>query len=139
MEGIGVGLGALGFWMFIAAVVVAGIWGESRKKEAQQETLRRVVESGRDIDLAVLDKVLGASSSRPDRDLKVAGLITVSVAPGLLILAWLLSMIAPQAFYPILGAAALVLCIGIGLLVAARVVEREIREDQGTASDRTLV
>ena len=40
-------LGALGFWIFIAAVVVAGIWGDTRKREIQQETLRRIVESGK--------------------------------------------------------------------------------------------
>ena len=41
-----VGLGALGFWLFLAAVVVAGIWFDAKKRESQQETLRRVVESG---------------------------------------------------------------------------------------------
>ena len=33
------GLGAFGFWLFIAAVVVAGIWFDARKRESQQETL----------------------------------------------------------------------------------------------------
>ena len=40
------GLGALGFWLFLAAVVVAGIWFDARKRESDQETLRRIVESG---------------------------------------------------------------------------------------------
>ena len=43
MEGISVseGLAALGFWTFIAAIIVAGIWDGIRKREAQHETLRR--------------------------------------------------------------------------------------------------
>ena len=48
MEGISVseGLAALGFWTFIAAIIVAGIWDGIRKREAQHETLRRMIESG---------------------------------------------------------------------------------------------
>ena len=41
MESIGVGLGALGFWGFIAAVVVASYWDGIRKRESQHETIRR--------------------------------------------------------------------------------------------------
>ncbi len=77
------GLAALGFWLFLAAVVVAGIWFDARKRESQQETLRRVVESGQQVDMAVIDRMLATSggSERPDRDLKVAGIIVMFVAP----------------------------------------------------------
>ena len=44
MEGI-FGLAAFGFWMFVAAAAVAGIWDGVRKREAEHETLRRMIEA----------------------------------------------------------------------------------------------
>ena len=46
MEGLGAGLAAPAFWGFIAAVVGGGIWYAVREKEAQHETLRRMIDSG---------------------------------------------------------------------------------------------
>ena len=45
MEGIGLGLASLAFWGFVAAVSVAGIWSEIRNKDAQHETMRRIVDA----------------------------------------------------------------------------------------------
>ena len=86
-------LAGMGFWLFLAAVVVAGIWFDTRKRESQQETLRRIVESGQKVDQETIDKMLaaGGGSTRADRDLKVSGLIVMFVAPGLAILGWFLS------------------------------------------------
>ena len=126
------GLGALGFWLFLAAIVVAGIWFDARKRESQQETLRRVVESGQHIDAAVVEQLVKASgdSSRTDRDLKVSGLIMVFIAPGLAVLGWFLSFINDKAFIALLGVAVLVLFIGAGLLAAAAVARRWQEEDR---------
>ena len=46
MDGFGAGLAALAFWGFIAAIVVAGIWDGAKKREAQHETLRRMLIAG---------------------------------------------------------------------------------------------
>jgi hypothetical protein len=125
--------GALGFWLFLAAVVVGGIWFDARKRESEQETLRRIVESGQQIDTAVIDKMLAASGGRTriDRDLKVSGLIVLFVAPGLAILGWFLGRLEEKLFGLMLGVALLVLFVGIGLLVAGKVSERWYNEDQG--------
>jgi len=48
--GIGAGLAALGFWGFVAVAVVAGIWDNIRKRDAQHETVRRLIESGQSAD-----------------------------------------------------------------------------------------
>ena len=132
MEGIGVGLAAMAFWGFLSAVVVGGIWDGIRKREAQHETLRRMIESGQPIDQALMDKLLGGSK-RLDRDLKVGGLIVVFVAPGLALLGWLVSMLSADWLFPMLGVSALVGCVGIGLLVASQVVGRSYREDDASA------
>ena len=125
------GLAALGFWLFLAAVVVAGIWFDARKRESQQETLRRVVESGQHLDVAVIDRMLGASggNERPDRDLKVSGIITMFVSPGLAILGWFLGRFNDKIFELMIGVALLVLIIGIGLYVAGMMTKRWQQQD----------
>jgi hypothetical protein len=124
---LGGGLGTLGFWIFITAVVVVpivtGIWYSIRMREAQHETLRRMAESGQPLDQALMDQLLGVNKHL-DRDLKVAGLIVLFIAPGLALLGWLVSLLSPPWLFPTLGAAALVACVGIGLLVASKFVER---------------
>ncbi len=125
------GLAALGFWLFLAAVVVAGIWFDARKRESQQETLRRVVESGQQLDVAVIDRMLATTGDRerPDRDLKVAGIIMMFVAPGLSVLGWFLGRFNDKIFELMIGVGLLVLIIGIGLYVAGKMTERWQRQD----------
>lgn len=122
------GLAAFGFWMFIAAVSVGGIWDGVRKREAEHETLRRMIESGKTPDQDLVDKLLGHKKD-PARDLKVAGLIVIFVAPGLALMGWLIGLAQPDALMPLFGVAGLVGFVGIGLLTAARFLERATRED----------
>ncbi len=136
--GLGAGLAAIAFWGFIAACVIGGIWDGIRKREVQHETLRRMMESGKPIDHALMDKVLG-SDERMDQDLKVAGVITLFAAPGLAALGWFLSLLTEKALLPLLGVAALAGFVGIGLLVAAKILERSYREDDASASHHPRV
>lgn len=122
------GLAALGFWLFIAAATVGGIWDGIRKREAEHETLRRIIESGKTPDQRLIDKLLGTNKA-PERDLKVAGLIVAFVAPGLAIMGWIIGREAPDALMPIVGASVLVGFVGVGLLVAASYMARARRED----------
>ncbi len=120
------GLGALGFWLFIAAIVVAGIWYDARRKESQQETLRRIVESGRDIDQELIDRLLGTTDSKElARDLKLSVYVVVGVAFGLLALGLVLGAINAEARVALTGVSALVAFIGAGLWAAAKYVDRE--------------
>ena len=130
---LGAGLAALAFWGFIASVVVAGIWYDIRKKEAQQETIRRLIESGQKLDEQVMDKLLSAGNDnvdRLDRGFYITGMIMLPVAVGLAIFAKILGVQFPEAYYPLMGAAALVGCIGIGFFIAASVAKRWYREDE---------
>ena len=123
------GLAALGFWLFIGAASVAGIWDGVRKREAEHETLRRIIESGKQPDQQLMDKLLGTNKA-PERDLKVGGMITMSVAPGLVMLGW---FVGDDALMPLIGVAGLVAFIGIGLLVAASFMKKA---RQGDLSDQ---
>lgn len=125
--GLGAGLAALGFWAFVAAIIVAGMWYARRTKDAEQETLRRLIESGQQVDPAVLDKLIAASGGNRNvaRDLTIAAMIVLFTAPGLAVLGLFLSVLSGDALYPLLGSAALLLCVGGGLYVAARLVRRD--------------
>lgn len=127
------GLGALGFWLFLAAVVVSGIWFDAKKRESQQETLRRIVESGQRLDKAMIDKFVksGSEGNRTDQDLKIGGLITMSVAPGLVLLGYFLSRLEERLMDVMLGVALLVGFVGVGLYGAGKLAERWYKDQQG--------
>jgi len=91
----------------------------------EHETLRRIIESGKQPDQQVMDKLLGYNKA-PERDLKVAGLITMSVAPGLVVLGWL---VGEGALMPLVGVAGLVAFIATGLLVAANFMKKSRESD----------
>jgi hypothetical protein len=132
MEGI-FGLAAFGFWMFVAAAAVAGVWDGVRKREAEHETLRRMIESGKQPDSEMIDKLLG-HKKEPSRDLKVAGLIVSFVAPGLAVMGVMISFANKDALMPLLGVALLVGFVGAGLLTAAKFLERANRKDTSDIS-----
>lgn len=122
-------LAVFGFWMFIAAVSVAGIWYDAKEKETKQETLRRVVESGRDIDPETIRQIIGENSSgNTARDLRIGAYILFGVAPGMFLFSLFLGMVNDDARVVLMGVAALIACIGGGLLGAAKLVERNQAE-----------
>lgn len=124
--GISAGLAAIAFWGFLAAVVVAGIWYDQRRRESQQETLRRIVESGRDMQPEVVDRILALSNEnkRPDRDFKLAALWILPIAPGVYLLGLALGGLAPEARTALSGVAALLLCLGVGFWLASGIAAR---------------
>ena len=125
-------IGAFGFWMFLAVVVGGAMWFDARKKESEQETLRRLVESGQRIDTAVIDKMFKSTGNeRKDRDLMVAGIITLFVGFGLAVMGWFIGKFDPKAFTAMLGVGGMVGIIGLGLLLSGLYFSRAIREDQG--------
>lgn len=125
--GLGAGLAALAFWGFVAVAVLASVWNGIRKREAQHETVRRLIESGQPIDQELLEKLSlanGDEDRRPDREFHITALWVLPVAPGLAIMALILGMAVPDALFPLLGAAGLLACLGVGWLVAAKIAGR---------------
>ncbi|MBL4790323.1 MAG: hypothetical protein JKY60_15230 [Kordiimonadaceae bacterium] len=134
--GIGAGMAAMAFWGFIAVAVIAGVWDNVRKREAQHETVRRLIESGKTIDPAVVDKLLQLSdgkSERLDRDFKVAGLWMLPISVGLVVLGLIMGFVHPAIIAPVLGAAGLVACIGAGALYASTVAARWYDDDDASS------
>jgi len=130
VENLGGGLAALAFWGFIASTVVGGIWYAIREKQAQHATLQRMIESGQKIDAEVIDKIV-SGGGKTDRDLKIGAYITMSVAPGLVLLGYVLGRVNEDIFAIMSGVAGLVFFVGLGLLAASRIAERaEKRNDR---------
>jgi hypothetical protein len=81
-------LGALGLWIFIAAIVVAGIWRDARQKAEKHETLRRIVEKTGTIDEAKLKELFKEQASGEWKSgdgyrlLRILGTIVVFVGAG---------------------------------------------------------
>lgn len=136
---LGAGLASLAFWGFLASIIVAGIWYDIRKREAQHETVRRLFESGQPIDEHLIDKLLslsGGKRERLDRDFKLVAMIMLPAAVGLAILGLVLGMQDIGAKLPLLGVSALVACIGLGFLAASKMAGRWHREDSGPAFEQ---
>ena len=129
--GLGVGLAALAFWGFVAAVSVASIWNGIRKRDAQHETIRRLVESGQPLDQELMEKLSLTSdqpNSRPDQDFYITALWLLPVSVGLGIFALILGAAVPDAKAPLLGASAMTACLGVGWLIAAKIARRWFKE-----------
>jgi hypothetical protein len=129
---MGAGLAALAFWGFVAVAVVAATWSSIRKRDAQHETLRHLIESGQPMDGELVDKLLKmgeSGSGRPDRDFKVTALWMLPVSVGLAVFAPILGLLAAEAVYPLLATAALCAVMGIGWLIAAKITSRWYTED----------
>jgi hypothetical protein len=132
-------MAAFAFWAFIASCVVGGIWYSIREKQAQHETLRRIIESGKDVDAEVIERVMndGSRRDKSEGELKVAGYITMSAAPGLVLLGYFVELASgnEKVFTILLGVAGLVFFVSIGLLVSAKVMERS----NASSNDKPLI
>lgn len=132
--GIGAGLGAMAFWIFVAAVVVASYWDAIKKRETQHETIRRVIESGKEIDEATMNRLMTlgkGSSGRVDRDFKVTALWMLPVGPSLLLMGYILSSLNEdfsEAFIPLLAVGGMLLLMSVGFWISGMVVSRWYKE-----------
>jgi Domain of unknown function (DUF6249) len=120
---------AIAFWAFVAIATVAGIVAEYKKRQLALEPLRSAIEKGQQLDPAIVERLMApaADSGINPLGLMVGGVITTSVGVGVAILAFFLAHVAPVAFWPIIGGGVVVLCLGVGLLMAGRIVDHHKR------------
>jgi hypothetical protein len=133
MEDFGPFAVAIAFWIFVTVAAVAGIWADYKKRQLALEPLRAAIERGQQLDPALVERLMA-----PERDaglnplyLRVGGIILIAAGVGVLILAFLLNQVAPVSFYPVLGGGVVTLCVGAGLVVAARAVEQRAQGAAG--------
>jgi len=118
-------IAAASFWMFVAIVVVAGVGGSVLRHRETQKTIRQAIERGQTLDPATLERLMQSGHPRgpPPRGLLLfGGIMLLAVGAGLAMIGWFTSQTNPSQLYPGLGAGSLVGLLGVGLLVAARVI-----------------
>ena len=117
----------LAFLVFLAISAVAGIVADYKKRALTLEPLRAAIERGQQLDPAVVERLM-APESRDERlnalYLNVGGIVTIAAGIGVSLLSFFLAQVVPVALYPVLGGGIVAVCVGAGLVVAARVAER---------------
>lgn len=113
------------FWMFIGAICVAGIIADYQKRRLNVDLLRSLVEKGQALDPAIVTKLISpdALDERTDpTDLKLGGIIVTAAGIGVFLMSFFIARLAPVALFPIMAGGIVTICIGIGLLIGAKVV-----------------
>jgi hypothetical protein len=114
-------------FVFLAVAAVAGIVADYKKRALALEPLRAAIERGQQLDPAVVERLMAPESHEGRLNalsLKVGGIVTVATGIGVALLSFFLSQVAPVALYPVLGGGIVAVCVGLGLVIAARVAER---------------
>ena len=121
---------AIAFWMFVAIAVVAGIIGEYKKRQLALEPLKAAIDKGQQLDPALVERLMAPTTEAGPNALAllVGGVIVASAGVGVALFAFFLAHIAPVAFWPVLGAGVIALCLGLGIVIAGRLAERHQRQ-----------
>lgn len=125
---------AIAFLMFLAVAAVAGIVADYKKRQLALESLRAAIERGQPLDPQLVERLMAPESHDQGMNpvhLKVGGIIAIAAGVGVGVLAFFLAQVAPVALYPVLGGGVVVVCVGVGLMIAAGAVARHIQQQQG--------
>jgi hypothetical protein len=126
------------FWLFIGMVAVAGIISDYQKRRLNVDLLRALIEKGQALDPAVVAKLIspGDLDERSNSIyIKVGGIITTAAGVGVFAMSFFIARIAPVALYPIMAAGIVILCVGAGLLIGAKVLaDARERERMGKST-----
>ncbi len=125
--GNGAYLVGVAFWVFIGVVSVAGLIADHLKRRLNVDLLRTIIEKGQPLDPALVARLLSqdARDERTDpMDLKLGGIITTASGAGIFLTSYFVSRFAPSALYPMMAAASIAICVGIGLIIGAKVMSR---------------
>jgi hypothetical protein len=121
----------MAFWLFMAVAAVAGIVSEYKKRQLELEPLRAAIERGQQLDPAIIERLMQREQREQEMNplhLKIGGIIAIASGIGLGGLAWFVAQVLPRSLYPILGAGVLAICVGVGLVIAARAIDEHQRQ-----------
>jgi Domain of unknown function (DUF6249) len=119
----GLTLVSIAFWVFIAVVAVAGMIQDYRKRQLALEPLRTAIEHGQQLTPEILAKLFGQEEREQALDpklLRVGGIITCASGIGVALLAPFVALVFPPYHWIVLGVGVLAICVGVGLMVAAK-------------------
>jgi hypothetical protein len=138
-------IGAAAFWIFLAAIIIGGMWRKKHSEERRHETVRLLIDKNVKIDEAQLKELLNPTPPPPPewlfpkykqgigyRVLRISGTIVLCIALGLGMMAiWRGIMLGfhDESVLDIGTAIPLVAMIGISLFVASRFVPRPTSDE----------
>ncbi len=131
MHSLGWSFVGVAFWIFMAVAAVAGIVAEYKKRQLELEPLRAAIERGQQLDPAIIERLMAREQREQELNpmyLQVGGIIAIAAGVGLAALAGFIAQVQPRALFPTLGVGVLVICVGVGLVVAARAIARHRRQ-----------
>lgn len=114
---------AVTFWIFITVVSVAGMIMDYRKRQLTLEPLRIAIEHGQQLDPEIITRLLGKEDRHEQLDpqlLKIGGIITSASGLGVGLFAAFVALVFPPYHWLVLGVGVVAVCVGVGLLIAAR-------------------
>ena len=123
MNHLGITLVSIAFWVFIAVVSVAGMIQDYRKRQLALEPLRTAIEHGQQLTPEILAKLFGKEErgeALDPRDLRVGGIITCASGIGVALFAIFVALVFPPYHWIVLGVGVVAVCVGVGLMVAAK-------------------
>ena len=119
----------LAFFAMIAALVILPRYFRTLERQKLQETLRAAIEKGQSLPPEVVEALTGEVANKrppsPERDLR-KGVVLLCVAAAMVVLGYLIGFNEPDAFYPILGAAAFPAFIGLALVAMSFMLNRKV-------------
>jgi Domain of unknown function (DUF6249) len=118
----------IALFAFLAIAAVAGIVADYKKRQIVLEPLRAAIERGQPLDPGLVERLMAPEPREEDTlnplYLKVGGIITIAAGVGIAMLGYFIGLVEAIAFYPVLGLGLVAVCVGVGLMIAAGVVER---------------
>jgi hypothetical protein len=127
--GPGIAVVAVVFWVFIGAVSIAGMIQDYRKRQLALEPLRVAIEHGQQLTPEIIARLVGREERHEELDprlLQVGGIITCASGLGVALLSIFVALVFPPFHWLVLGVGVLAVCVGIGLLIAARALHRNV-------------
>jgi hypothetical protein len=123
MNHLGITLVSIAFWAFLAIAAVAGMIQDYRKRQLVLEPLRTAIEHGQQLSPQMLAQLVGHKENDGELDpklLRVGGIITCASGIGVTLLAAFVAMVFPPYHWIVLGVGIVAICVGVGLIVAAK-------------------
>jgi hypothetical protein len=133
MQHIGFVVVGVGFWTFLAVSAVAGIVADYKKRHLELEPLRAAIERGQQLDPAIVERLMAREQSKSEPQpvyFRIGGIVTLAAGIGVGVLSVFVDRFAPGGFYPVLGTAVVAICVGVGLLICARVIDQHLHNSR---------
>ncbi len=130
---------AVAFWIFVGVAAVAGIVGDIVRRRQALEPLKLAIQRGQDLDPKVIEALLARTEREEGGDvdpahLHMGGIITAASGVGVMAFSWFVAQVSAQAFYPVLGAGFIAICVGTGLILSGRMLDRRRHAKQAQAA-----